>query len=112
MPASPSRWSTTAAPPTTGQTPTQPPKTLTPTSSRPTHSPGGLRPFWPPAGALTLPGGAVRAGQTVAVTDIPNLVFPPVADANGSGYASFTFQVVDDGGPANSGVNTDQSANT
>src|SRR5438552_5009584 len=32
--------------------------------------------------------------------------------ANGIGYASFTFQVQDDGGIANGGVDLDQSANT
>src|SRR5438552_5508444 len=32
--------------------------------------------------------------------------------ANGIGYASFTFQVQDNGGIANGGVDLDQSANT
>jgi len=54
----------------------------------------------PAAGTLTLSGGAVSAGQSIDVTDIPNLVFTPSAEANGAGYASFTFQVVDDGGTA------------
>src|SRR5439155_9835447 len=40
------------------------------------------------------------------------LVFTPTANANGTGYASFTFQVQDNGGTANSGVDLDQSANT
>ena len=35
-----------------------------------------------------------------------------MANANGAGYASFTFQVQDDGGTANGGVDLDQSANT
>ena len=39
-------------------------------------------------------------------------MFTPVANANGAGYASFTFQVQDDGGIANGGVDLDQSANT
>ena len=34
--------------------------------------------------------------------------FKPVANANGAAYDSFTFQVVDDGG----GADTDLSANT
>ena len=38
--------------------------------------------------------------------------FTPAANANGAGYASFTFQVQDDGGTANGGVDLDQSANT
>ena len=35
-------------------------------------------------------------------------MFTPVANANGAGYASFTFQVQDDGGIANGGVDLDQ----
>ena len=38
--------------------------------------------------------------------------FKPVANANGNAYDSFTFQVQDDGGTANGGVDTDPSANT
>ena len=40
------------------------------------------------------------------------LMFTPAANANGTAYASFTFQVQDDGGTANGGVDLDQSANT
>jgi len=36
----------------------------------------------------------------------------PGANANGSGYASFTFQVQDDGGIANGGDDLDDVANT
>ena len=39
-------------------------------------------------------------------------MFTPAANGNGTGYASFTFQVQDDGGTANGGVDLDQSANT
>ena len=72
----------------------------------------------PGAGALTLNGGAVSAGQEIAAGDIPLLVFTPAPDANGVGYASFTFQVRDNGGTDNgsgapfNGEDTDQSANT
>ena len=68
----------------------------------------------PSAGTLTNSGVAVSADSFVSVTDINagNLKFTPAADANGAGYASFTFQVQDNGGTANSGVNLDQSANT
>src|SRR6185503_9935622 len=38
--------------------------------------------------------------------------FTPAADANGNGYASFTFQVQDHGGTANSGVDLDPTPNT
>ena len=54
----------------------------------------------PGAGTLSLSGAAVSAGQFVSVTDINagNLVFTPATNANGTGYASFTFQVQDNGG--------------
>src|SRR5207247_1235992 len=41
-----------------------------------------------------------------------NLKFTPVANANGAGYASFTFQVQDGGGTANGGVDLDPVART
>ncbi|MEO8056711.1 MAG: DUF4347 domain-containing protein [Burkholderiales bacterium] len=78
----------------------------------------------PSAGQLTLDGSAVIAGQFVTVADIVagRLVFSPAQDANdvqnpnptngGGGYASLTYQVRDDGGTANSGVDFDTSANT
>ena len=40
------------------------------------------------------------------------LKFVPAANANGTNYASFTFQVLDDGGTANGGSNLDPSPNT
>jgi hypothetical protein len=68
----------------------------------------------PGVGSLKLSGVAVTAGQSVSVANIDagNLKFTPAADANGAGYASFTFQVQDDGGTANGGVDLDQSPNT
>src|SRR6185436_18326159 len=68
----------------------------------------------PAAGTLTNNGVAVTAGQFVSVSDINSglLVFTPVANANGTGYASFTFQVEDNGGTSSGGVDLDQSANT
>ncbi len=67
----------------------------------------------PGAGSLTLNGIAVTAGQTISVADISAgwLVFEPAADANGLGYASLTFQVQDDGGTANGGVDLDPTPN-
>ncbi|MBK9947788.1 MAG: DUF4347 domain-containing protein [Nitrospira sp.] len=62
----------------------------------------------PTAGSLTLSGMAVTVGQVVTVADITagNLVFTPAADANGIGYASFTFSVRDSGSLYDSGPNT------
>ena len=66
----------------------------------------------PATGTLTLSGVPVTAGQEIVVGDIPNLVFTPVADENGAGYADFTFQVRDEGGTANGGVDLDGTPNT
>jgi hypothetical protein len=68
----------------------------------------------PLAGSLTDNGTTVTAGQLVSVADITGgkLVFAPAANANGAAYASFTFQVEDDGGTANGGVNLDPTART
>ncbi|MCO6413443.1 MAG: tandem-95 repeat protein, partial [Thiogranum sp.] len=69
----------------------------------------------PDAGTLTLTGsGAVAAGDFINTTDIDagKLVFTPAADANGTGYASFSFQVQDDGGTSNGGVDLGPTANT
>ncbi|MBP4001604.1 beta strand repeat-containing protein, partial [Pseudomonas koreensis] len=66
----------------------------------------------PSDGKLTLNGVAVTAGQVIAVTDLGGLVFTPQANRNGSGVGAFTFQVRDDGGVANGGVDTDLTANT
>ncbi len=59
-------------------------------------------------------GEALVANNTVSVADITagRLKFKPVTDAYGMGYDSFTFQVRDDGGTANSGADTDITANT
>ena len=65
----------------------------------------------PAAGSLTLSAVAVTAGQEIPVGSLGNLVFTPAANASGTPYASFTFQVRDNGGMANGGVNLDQSAN-
>ncbi|WP_286162512.1 beta strand repeat-containing protein, partial [Methylobacillus flagellatus] len=66
----------------------------------------------PTAGTLLLDGVAVTAGQSVSVTDITanKLTFAPALNANGTGYASFTFQVQDNGGTP--GTDLDPVANT
>src|SRR5690606_10188494 len=64
----------------------------------------------PANGTLLLNGVAVSASQVITVADINSslLTFAPTADENGTGYASFTFQVQDNGGTANGGVDIDQ----
>jgi hypothetical protein len=68
----------------------------------------------PTAGTLQLAGQAVMANQVVSVNDIDNglLSFSPASDANGIGYASFTFQVQDDGGVADGGQDLSLAPNT
>src|SRR5207247_2146247 len=68
----------------------------------------------PSAGQLTDHGNAVHAGDHVSVSDINNgwLAFTPAANAYGPAYASFTFQVQDDGGTANGGSDADPSPKT
>ncbi len=64
----------------------------------------------PSLGTLTNNGVAVTAGQSIPVADIAGglLKFTPVANANGSPYTAFTFQVQDNG----AGTNIDLSPNT
>jgi hypothetical protein len=68
----------------------------------------------PAAGTLTNNGTPLSAGDFVSVADINGglLSFTPAQDDNGSPYTSFTFQVQDDGGTANGGIDLDQSPNT
>ena len=68
----------------------------------------------PTAGSLTLDGAAVTGGDSIGEADISagKLVFTPDPNANGSPYATFTFQVQDDGGTANGGVDMDPTPNT
>ncbi len=69
----------------------------------------------PSAGTLAVTGaGALSAGSFVTVADIAagKLAFTPGANASGTNYASFTFQVQDDGGTANGGVDLDALPNT
>ena len=68
----------------------------------------------PPAadGVLTVGGVAVTAGQELTAAQLATLTFTPVLNRNGSGIWAFTFQVRDNGGTANGGVNLDASPNT
>ena len=49
----------------------------------------------PAAGGLALDGTAVTVDEAVTAAEIGDLVFTPEANANGMGYASFTFRVSD-----------------
>ncbi len=60
----------------------------------------------PSAGALTLNGTPVSAGQLIDAAQLANLVFTPVANANGANYANFTFSVQDSGGLFDAAPNT------
>ena len=68
----------------------------------------------PLAGSLTDDGIAVTALQFVPVADITGgkLIYTPAADAGGTPYASFTFQVQDNGGTGNGGADTDPTPRT
>src|SRR5262249_61712114 len=68
----------------------------------------------PDLGTLTDNGVAVTAGQFIAAANITGGKFKylPPANANGSPFTTFTFQVQDNGGTANGGVDLDQSPNT
>lgn len=68
----------------------------------------------PAAGALKNNGVAVSVGQSVSRADIDagRLVYTAGANANGSAYASFGFQVRDGGGTASGGVDLDPVSNT
>lgn len=57
---------------------------------------------------------AITAGTFISAADIAlgRLTFAPAANANGEGYATFTFQVRDNGGVLGGGVDTDQTPNT
>ena len=59
----------------------------------------------PAAGSLALGGVPVRANQVIGTSDLGRLRFTPVANAHGTGYASFTFKV-SDGVSESAAVNT------
>jgi VCBS repeat-containing protein len=67
----------------------------------------------PAQGTLKHLGAGFAAGNYVWTTDIDSgwLTYTPPADANGSGYTDFTFEVQDDGGTANGGIDRDSTAN-
>jgi len=68
----------------------------------------------PSAGNLTLNGVAVNAGAVIAASSLvagsAGLVFTPAANANGNAHSSFAFQLRDNGGTSNGGVDTSAAA--
>ncbi|MDB5303268.1 MAG: hypothetical protein JWM97_817 [Phycisphaerales bacterium] len=68
----------------------------------------------PVSGSLTDNGAPVAPGQFIPVTDIAGggLIFTPSPYDSGTGYATFAFQVQDDGGVANGGVDLDPTPRT
>lgn len=67
----------------------------------------------PNSGQLLLNGIEVITGQSVSEPDINSgmLVYQPPGNISGSAVDGITFQVIDDGGIANGGYDTDASAN-
>ncbi|WP_424630070.1 DUF5801 repeats-in-toxin domain-containing protein [Bradyrhizobium sp. SYSU BS000235] len=66
----------------------------------------------PSDGTLKLNGITVVAGQEIAADKISGLKFTAGFGDIGDNYASFTFQVKDNGGTNNGGVDTDPTPNT
>lgn len=66
----------------------------------------------PAAGSLKFNDVVITAGTEIQVGDLANLKFIPDANGNGNPYATFTFQVRDDGGIVNEGANLDPTPNT
>jgi peptidase M10/serralysin-like protein/hemolysin type calcium-binding protein len=69
----------------------------------------------PTAGTLMLGGQAVTAGEVISIPLLnapfaPQIIYTP--NGTGTNYAHFTFQVQDNGGTANGGVDTDPTPNT
>src|SRR5205085_9587255 len=62
----------------------------------------------PTNGSLTVGGAAVVAGDFITLTQLAQgLKYNPPANKSGNALGSFTFQVEDNGGTANSGINLD-----
>lgn len=66
----------------------------------------------PSGGTLKLNGTDVTLNQEILATELPNLVYTPGANGNGTAYSSLSFKVKDNGGTANGGVDTATAANT
>jgi uncharacterized repeat protein (TIGR01451 family) len=67
----------------------------------------------PTKGTLTHNGTPVNVGDSISAADLTagTLQFIPEANTKGLNYANFTFQVQDDGGTANGGIDLDLTPN-
>ena len=66
----------------------------------------------PANGMILFNGVAINAGDEFTVAQLAQLTFTAAPNTSGTAYTTFTFQVRDDGGTANGGVDLDQSPNT
>ncbi|MFN6337545.1 MAG: tandem-95 repeat protein, partial [Cyanobacteriota bacterium] len=66
----------------------------------------------PAKGQLLLGGVAAVAGQEINLASLGSLTYTPESNSVGNGYATFTFQVRDNGGTSLGGVDLDPTANT
>ncbi len=62
-------------------------------------------------GVLKVGGVAVTAGQELTLAQLATLTFTPATNLNGANLGGFTFQVRDNGGIANGGVDLDPTPN-
>lgn len=66
----------------------------------------------PAKGDIELDGTPVSAGDFIPVADITDLTYTPDLGEFGAAYTTFTFQVQDNGGTANGGVDLDATPRT
>jgi hypothetical protein len=63
-------------------------------------------------GVFMLGDAVVESGQAIAASDLSSLSFHAAANGQGNGYAALTFRLMDDGGTANGGTDTETTAHT
>jgi len=66
----------------------------------------------PLVGTLKLSGVDVTLNQVISESNLANLTFTPVANKSGAPYATVGFQVTDNGGTSNGGIDTSLSTYT
>ncbi len=65
----------------------------------------------PKKGALKIDGRTVKSGDIIEVSELAKLTWKPPADSSGEKMVKIGFQVIDDGGTFNGGVDTDRASN-